>query len=140
MNKKYVVCGIFLVIALAVVAVCLWYFSPVRFLQGLKDNEVASISVFVGSTGKQMVISDREEINKVVSNIQSLSLKRSGFSFNYVGYSFSITFKDKDGKAIDGFAINSKDTARDNNFFYKCENGEICFGYLQELANKYSTE
>ena len=140
MNKKYVVCGIFLVIALAVVAVCLWYFSPVRFLQGLKDNEVASISVFVGSTGKQMVISDREEINKVVSNIQSLSMKRSGFSFNYVGFSFSLTFKDKDGNAIDSIGINGKDTIRDSRFFYKCESGEICFDYLLELADRYCAE
>lgn len=140
MKKKYVICGIFLVIALAVVAVCLWYFSPVSFLQGVEDNRVSSISVFSGSTGKKMVIEDREEINRIVGNIQSLKLKRSGFSFNYVGFSFSLTFRDKDGNAIDGFAINSKDTVRDSHFFYKCEGGEICFDYLLELADRYCAE
>ncbi|MBP3922814.1 MAG: hypothetical protein J6D27_07610 [Ruminiclostridium sp.] len=140
MKKKYVICGIFLVIALAVVAVCLWYFSPVRFLQGVEDNRVSSISVFSGSTGKKMVIEDREEINRIVGNIQSLKLKRNGFSFNYVGFSFSLTFKDKDGNAIDSIGINGKDTIRDSHFFYKCESGEICFAYLLELADRYGAE
>ena len=140
MKKKYVICGIFLVIALAVVAVCLWYFSPVSFLQGVEDNRVSSISVFSGSTGKKMVIEDREEINRIVGNIQSLKLKRSGFSFNYVGLSFSLTFKDKDGNAIDSIGINGKDTIRDSRFFYKCESGEICFDYLLELADRYGAE
>ena len=137
MKKKYVICGIFLIIAIAAVAVCLWYFSPVSFLQGVEDNRVSSISVFVGSTGKQMVISDREEINRVVSNIQSLKLKRSGFSFNHVGFSFSLSFKDKDGNVIDRLVITGKDTVRDNFFFYSIEDGELCFTYLIELTDKY---
>ena len=140
MKKKYVICGIFLIIAIAAVAVCLWYFSPVSFLQGVEDNSVSSISVFVGSTGKRMVIEDREEINRIVDNIQSLKLKRNGLSTNYVGFSFSLTFRDKDGNAIDSIGINSKDTIRDSRFFYKCESGEICFDYLLELADRYCAE
>ena len=140
MKKKYVICGIFLIIAIAAVAVCLWYFSPVSFLQGVEDNRVSSISVFVGSTGKRMVIEDREEINIIVSNIQSLKLKRNGFSFNHVGFSFSLSFKDKDGNVIDGIVIKNKDTICDSQFFYKCESGEICFAYLLELEDKYCAE
>ena len=141
MKKKYIIiCTVFLVITLTFLAVCLWYFSPVSFLQGVEENRVSSISVFDGSTGKKMVIEDREEINKIVDNIQSLKLKRNGLSINYVGFSFSLTFKDKDGNAIDSIAINSKDTIRDSRFFYKCESGEICFDYLLELADRYCAE
>ncbi len=140
MKKKYIICTVFLIIAFIFLGVCLWYFSPVTFLEGVTENEVASVTIFSGSTGKQMVIEDREEINTIVGNIQSLKLKRNGFSFDYVGFSFSLTFKDKDGNVIDSIIINNKDTIRDNRFFYKCESGEICFTYLQELADRYCAE
>lgn len=137
MKKKYVICGIITVIVLAVIVICFWYFSPVTFLKDVRKNEVASITVFSGSTGKQMILEDREEINIIVSNIQSARMKRSGLAWNYVGFSFSLTFKDKDGNVIDGITINSKNTVRDNDFFYKCESGELCFSYLLELEDKY---
>lgn len=141
MKKKYImICTVFLVIVLIFLAVCLWYFSPVTFLKDVRENEVASVTVFSGSTGKRMAIEDREEINTIVGNIQSLKLKRNGLSINYVGFSFSLTFKDKDGNAIDSIGINSKDTIRDSRFFYKCESGEICFAYLLELADRYCAE
>ncbi len=140
MKKKYIVCGIILIIALVIVAICIWYFSPVVFLKGVGDNEIKSISVFSGSTGKQMTLTDADEINKVVSNVQSLKMRRSGFSFNYVGFSFSLTFKDKDGNVIDGLVITGKDTVRDNFFFYSTEDGELCFTYLIELTDKYCTD
>ncbi len=103
-------------------------------------NEIASISVFNGSTGRRMTLEDAGEISFIINNIQTVKMKRGKISSNYDGYSFSLTFKDANGNAIDSFIINSKTVIHDDPFFYESENGELCLAFLQELENKYVFE
>ena len=138
MKKKFVLYGITSILMLVFVITCLWYSSPKVFLKGINSADVVSISVFNGSTGKQMTLESREEIDAIVNNIQTLKMKRGKISSNYDGFAFSLTFKDKNGNVIDSFIINSKSSIRDDPFFYECKEGEVCFDYLVELASKYS--
>ena len=138
MKKKFVLYGITSILMLVFVITCLWYSSPKVFLKGINSADVVSISVFNGSTGKQMTLESREEIDAIVNNIQTLKMKRSKISSNYDGFAFSLTFKDKNGNVIDSFIINSKSSIRDDPFFYECESGELCFSYLQELEKNSS--
>ena len=140
MKKKRILCGIALILILIITVTCFWYFTPKTFLKGIDNSEIASISVFNGSTGKRMTLEDEEDVNTIVNNIRSAEMKRGKISSNYVGYAFNLTFKDKDGNVIDSFIINSKNVIRDDPFFYKCENGELCFAFLQELEDKYCVE
>ena len=140
MKKKYILCGIALILVLGISVTCIWYFTPKVFLKGVDTSEIASISVFDGSTGKRMTLEDTDEINAIVENIQSAKMKRGDISSNYDGFSFSLSFKDKDGNVIDSFIINSKKVIRDDPFFYTCRNTELCFDILQELENKYCVE
>ena len=140
MNKKHILYGIALVLVLGIIATCLWYFTPKTFLKGVDSNEIASISVFCGSTGQRMTLDDTEDIATIVNNIQSTKMKIGKISSNYDGYAFSLTFKDKEGNTLDSFIINSRNVIRDDPFFYECENGELCFSFLQELENKYCIE
>ena len=137
MKKKFVLYGITSILMLVFVITCLWHSSPKVFLKGINSADVVSISVFNGSTGKQMTLESREEIDAIVNNIQTVKMKRGKISSNYDGYSFSLTFKDAYGNTIDSFIINSKTVIRDDPFFYESENGELCFAFLQELENKY---
>lgn len=140
MKKKYILCGIILVLIIGIVATCSWYFTPKVFLKDVDVNEIASISVFNGSTGQQMTLEDTEEISTIVNNIQATKMKRGKISSTYKGYAFNLTFKDKNGNIIDSFIINSKTVIRDDPFFYENEKGELCLAFLQELEGKYCTE
>ena len=140
MKKKCISCGGVLLLIICIVATCLWYFTPKSFLEDVDANEIASISVLNGGTGRRMTLEDAGEISFIVNNIQTVKMKRGKISSNYDGYSFSLTFKDADGNAIDSFIINSTTVIRDDPFFYESENGELCFEFLQELENKYVFE
>ena len=136
MKKKHILYGVATILLLFVVGTCIWYFTPKTFLKGVDKNEIASISVFTGGAGGTMTLENREEIDTIVTNIQSVKMKRGKFSSNYDGFAFSLTFKDKNGNVIDSFIVNSKIEIRDDPFFYECKEGEVCFDYLVELASK----
>ena len=136
MKKKYILYGLAAVVVIAVIIVCIWYFSPQTFLQNVDASDVSSISVFNGSTGKSFTIENTDDIKYIVENIQSIEMKRDNISSNYDGFSFSLTFKDADGKTLDSFIVNSDDTIRDDPFFYRCEGG-LCFEYLKSLEEYY---
>ena len=140
MKKKYVLYGIAMLLVICIIVAGFWYFSPKVFLKGIDSGEVASISVFNGSTGQRMTLENPEDIDSIVNNIQSAKMKRGKISSNYDGFVFSLTFKDKEGNVIDKFIINSKNVIRDDPFFYESENSELCFSFLQELENKYFIE
>ncbi len=140
MKKKYILYGIILALAIGIISVCFWCFTPKSFLKGVDGNEVSSISVFDGVTGQRIILENEEDIAYIVNNIQSVKMKRGKISSNYDGFAFNLTFKDKDGNVIDDFIINSKNVIQNDSFFYKCEKGELCFQFLQELVNKYCGE
>ena len=105
MKKKYILYGAIALFVIAAIAICIWYFSPKTFLKNTNANDVTSISVFNGSTGKSFVIENTDEIRYIVENVQSVEMKRDNISSNYNGFSFSLTLKNVDGKTIDSFIV-----------------------------------
>lgn len=136
MKKKYILYVVAAVVLIVVSVVCLWYFYPKTFLKNVDAGDVSAISVFNGSIGKSFTIENADEIKYIVENVQGIEMKRDNISSNYDGFSFSLTFKDADGKTIDSFIVNSNDTIRDDPFFYRCD-GELCFEYLKSLEEYY---
>ena len=127
--------------AVTVIAMILgvWYFTPKTFLAEIDPSEVASISVFDGSTGNHFTLTDSGEIRTVVENIKSVPTERGKLSLGYMGYSFRMSFIDEDGREIDSFILNGKDTIRDDPFFYYSDDpeDEFCFEYMKELEEKH---
>lgn len=136
MKKKYILCGAIALFVIATIAICIWYFSPKTFLKNTNANDVTSISVFNGSTGKSFVIENTDEIRYIVENVQSVEMKRDNISSNYNGFGFLLTLKNVDGKTIDSFIVNSDDTIRDDPFFYRCDGG-LCYDFLKSLEEYY---
>ena len=134
-NKKFrLIIAITFVLA---AALAIWYFNTTTFLRKVNPSDIKSISVFDGNTGESFDFSDTDEIRYVVENIQSTIMKKDTLSMGYTGYSFRISFFDKNGKEIENFIINSSNTIRKDPFFYRCD-GDLCFDYLKELEEKYS--
>lgn len=138
MKKKVIVTvavGILLAICIGVGA---WYLSPVIFLDGVAPDGVVRIDVFNGGTGKCFTVEGADEIKYIVENIQGGKMRRGKVSTSYDGFSFSLSFYGADGELIDSFILNSETVVRDDPFFYERESGELCYGYLTTLEEKYA--
>ena len=134
MKRKAIIYSVIAILLVVITATLIWYVTPKTFLKGISAAEVSSIDIFDGSTGKSMTVDNPDDIKTVVENIQSVKMKRGKLSVGYDGYSFSLTFKDKDGEAMDSLIINSADIIRDDPFFYKCENGALCYDFLNAIV------
>lgn len=138
--KRYKLTLIFILAAFLIVA-CVavaWYCTPKTFLGGVCADDIIEIKVFDGSAGKSFVINDTKDIEYVVENVQSCTLRRDGISSGYDGFGFSLSFITVQGEVADTFIINSDDTVRDDPFFYKSESGKLCYAYLRALEEKIS--
>ncbi len=134
--KKKIFTIILIAVILAVAeAGILWWIAPKTFLKNQTAEDIQSIKVFDGSTGKQFEITDNESIARIVSGIQGVKFKKSGISENYEGFSFSMTFSDNNGKEIDSFIVNSDSKIRKAPFFYETEGDMNIFDFLNELEN-----
>ena len=131
---RFIIATVFVLI----VALAIWYFIPTTFLNKVNPSDIKSISVFDGNTGERFDFSNADEIHYVVENIQNTKMKKDTLSIGYTGFRFRISFFDRNGKEIESFIINTSNTIRKDPFFYRCD-GDLCFDYLKELAEKYSS-
>ena len=133
-NIRFVIATVFVLI----VALAIWYFIPTTFLNKVNPSDIKSISVFDGNTGERFDFSNTDEIHYIVENIQNTKMKEDTLSIGYTGFRFRISFFDRNGKEIESFIINTSNTIRKDPFFYRCD-GNLCFDYLKELVEKYSS-
>lgn len=141
MKIKSVVFSVLAILLLVALGVGVWYRSPVILLQDVEETEVASISVFNGSTGRSFVVEDPNEIVGLVGALRGIKLERNGISENYDGFAFSLSLFDAKGEKLDAFIINSDTALRKDPFFYQVAGeGDLCFDLLQEWEAKYCAE
>ena len=116
MKKKLLILAI--IIAILLLGTVGYYFMPKTFGKNVNPTEVNHINVFDGNTGTGFTITDSEDIEYVVANIQSISMKRDGISVGRTGYSFKISYIDSNDKdVIPVFILNSDNTIRKDPFF-----------------------
>lgn len=75
-------------IILAIVAAAVFYVAPKSFGGNITPSEVDHINVFDGNTGVGFTIDNPDDIQYIVENIQSHSMKRDGVSLGHSGYGF----------------------------------------------------
>lgn len=134
MNKKAkTVIAVLVVLAAGFL---LWYNLPIKLLD-LEPKNVMEITVFNGNTGKLTHITDEEEIENIIENLNEVKIKRYKPSVGYSGYSFKMTIYLTDGNEADGwnnFIINSEDTIRKDPFFYRVTEGNIDYEYIESIT------
>ncbi len=119
-----------------VLAVFLWFVSPVTFLKGTDAEDIGYILLFDGNTGEELKIDRQKDISHIVENVRSIPVKREGIAFLNMGYRFRMTFFDPDGAELTQFTINAEDTIRGEFFYYMNEEGGLCFDYLWHLMDE----
>ena len=133
MKRKTV---ILTVAAILLVGITFWYNAPID-LMNLNHNDVMEIVVFNGSSGNTTHITDKEQVQHIVENLNDVEIKRTKPSVGYCGYSFKLTFYLSDGNEADdwnNFIINSDDTIRKDPFFYSVTKGKIDYNYIKNIT------
>lgn len=134
MNKKVKI--VIAVLAVLAAGVLLWYNMPIKLLD-LEPEKVMEITVFNGNTGNMTHITDKEEIENMINDLNDVKLRRDKLSTGYTGFSFKITIYLTDGNEADGwnnFIINSEDTIRKDPFFYRVTEGNIDYEYIESIT------
>lgn len=102
----------------------------------IEPSVVSKITVFDGSTGKEVEIIKEPDIDHIVSNLKQVTFQKGKPSFFYMGYSFRTTFTDKNGKTIKEIIINSNDRIRYSGFFYRAVDNSIDYDYIERLVRE----
>ena len=131
--KWFIVVGLLLIIVVGLT----WYKAPID-LMDLSSHDVMEIDVFNGNTGQTTHITDTEQIDHIVDNLNDVVIKRGKTSVGYMGHSFKITIYMSDGNEADGwnnYMINSADTIRKDPFFYHVVEGNVDYDYIKRIVN-----
>lgn len=132
MKRKYIlVLGI--IVILFVLGV-LWYKIAVEKIN-IDLRDVSKISIFDGTIGQGVEITDEAEMEYFLNHLNALQLKRNGLSLGRMGYRYRVTIFTKDNRQRE-FIINSADTIRKDPFFYRVENGVIDIEFIESLYIK----
>ena len=82
------------VILLAVIAILIIYYGLTnipREIVAIAPSEVSSIYIFDGNTGKSITITQRNDIEHIIENLNSITFRKDKWSLGYMGYSFRTT-------------------------------------------------
>jgi hypothetical protein len=140
MYKKKRIYVISIISILCVVCVYYIYSAPKASIKSvdINPNEISIISIFNGNTGKKINIDGKDDINRIITNLNDIDFQKDKSSKDYDGFSFSTDFYDLDGNKIDHVTINSKDTIIYNDYFYKDKNSSIDYDFIGSLFDKYN--
>ncbi len=133
MKKKIII--LLSSVAILLTGIIVWFNIPLD-LMDLAPDEVAKIVVFNGNTGNTTHITDQEQIQHIIENLNDVEVKRSKPSVGYSGYSFKVTIYLSDGNEAgdwNNFIINSDDRIRKDPFFYSVTKGSIDYSYLEDI-------
>lgn len=124
------------VAVILLVGIAVWYHIPID-LMNLNYNEVIEIVVFNGNSGNTTHITDREQIQHIIENLNAVEVTRSKPSVGYSGFSFQFTIYLSDGNEAgdwNNFIINSDVRIRKDPFFYTVSKGNIDYNYIENIV------
>ena len=132
MKKGFKIVGI--IVLVFIIGVLVWCLVPTRFCN-IDAQQVEKIEVFDGSRGVELEISDSEEIAYLVDNWNQASASKRIIPLPAGGFKFHVTVYLESGKTEE-FTINTEDDAKREIIYYKRAKGNLCYEYLDELAEK----
>lgn len=125
------------IIAIPIVLLLLYPFTFLPHkLVGIDPSNVSKIYIFDGNTGYDAEITNVNDINHIINNLNEVIFKKNKLAIGYMGYSFSTTIYNHNGEIIKELIINSNDTIRYKGFFYRTVDHSIDYDYFEHLVRK----
>lgn len=134
MKGQFIKWCIPITIAILLILGIAWYIAPVGVLN-IHTQDVSMIRIFDGTTGQGVNVVDEAALEHIINDLNALQMKRGGLSLGRMGYRFRVTVVTTNNRRIE-FIINSANDIRKDPFFYKIEDGEIDFDFIQALFTK----
>lgn len=134
MKGQFIKWCIPITIAILLILGIAWYIAPVGVLN-IHTQDVSMIRIFDGTTGQGVDVVDEADLEHIINDLNALRMKRGGLSLGRMGYRFRVTVVTRNNRQIE-FIINSANDIRKDPFFYKIEDGEIDFDFIQALFTK----
>ncbi|WP_010283000.1 hypothetical protein [Bacillus timonensis] len=126
---------IIIVIPLLLVLLYSFTYVPHKIFD-IEVEDVSSIQIVDGSSGYKLEITSKQEINRIITNLNEVTFKKGKLSAGYLGYRFNTKIYDHNGEPLKELIINSNDTIRYNGFFYTSTGKPLEFQFIEELVEK----
>lgn len=129
-NKK-----IFLLILTSIILLAGLYsitYIPKNIIS-IQTSKVSKIEIFDGTRGEQVIVTDIEQKEHIVSNLNNITFRKGKLSILYSGYKFRMTIYDDNEKKYKEIIINSSELIRYKGFFYIDKSSSIDFDYINNL-------
>jgi len=122
----------FAAVLVLVISAIVWWKYPNQLLK-INVNEVVRIELFNGNNGILVEVADYEQIEKIVDNLNGISLVKDKFVKEFTGFAFSIEIFMNSGE-IHTLTILSTNKVLDGSFICKTKNTAVDTEFLYELT------
>ena len=95
MMKKYLRIVLIVLLIVATISILLFYMLPKRF----DPQNATRLTVFVGSTGEKIEITDRDTIEEISESITTNSFRRGKRAY-IDGFRYTLTWYDESGNSL----------------------------------------
>lgn len=98
----------------------------------VQAKDVTKIEITDGKTGQQIEITDEMTIAHIINNLNGIVFQKEKSASDYKGHSFDAKIY-VHNNLEQSLIINSEDTIRFKEFFYKATNKKIDYDYIEGL-------
>lgn len=116
-------------ILIVIAGIVLYFLVPQKVLH--TDEQVASITLFNGNSGRSATITNPEEIEYIISMFNDKKFSATGIAAFRMGYGVRVKYFDEKGKEILQFIENGETKVRYRGLFYELQDGSIDYTYLE---------
>lgn len=104
--------------------------------ENLELPEADMIRLRSGLDGAEVDITDQEDIRRITENINVLKFEKGYSSKDYDGWSYSLTWYDSQGKALDSLTVMTGNRVSYHDFFYVSVGGGIDTPFFDQLLGE----
>ena len=132
-KKKSLIIILSFVLAL-IIGLLAWWIMP-KSLCKTDVEKVEKITIFSGHVGKEIQITDEEEITELMEKFSSVKMKVKKISGISMGYMYNVTIETNFGKKE--FTVNSKYDIDGKVWLYKVIDGDNGYDYIDNMFQKF---
>ncbi|EKQ56111.1 MULTISPECIES: hypothetical protein [unclassified Clostridium] len=114
------------------ITIFLLTFIPHKLVD-ISSDDVSSIYIFCGRNGTHIEITDRDTINHIINNLDSITFQKDSFNFFRMGYAYRITIYTHKYIPYREFIINSDTNVVYWGFLYYAKTNKINYEFIQSL-------
>lgn len=130
----------FIIQLVVIVTILIWWFFPIKIVS-FQPSDVSKIHIMDRTHGDEVTITDSDEINHIITNLNAVSVRKSGLALGF-GLSFDVTIYDHSGNTLSTFIIQSDNKIKKGILFYSVYQDDglhIDQDFFEDIFERYGT-